>query len=128
MNYVRFCLRLRTLRRAGFRPVVDRVHGRADIRLRRPQAVSSEPDPCLIIALCLHDCGLDSGEEDSRDATEVLGIDTACGTLQSIDVPQYIADAADENLQGDPTDAYVLQIRRHLLYFAGLDEADLWPS
>ena len=58
MNYVRLCLRLRTLRRAGFRPVVDCVHGRADIRLRRPQAVSSAPDLCPITALCLHDCEL----------------------------------------------------------------------
>ena len=128
MNYVRLCLRLRTLRRAGFRPVVDFVHGRADIRLRRPEAVSSASDLCPITALCLYDCGLDFAEEDSRAAAEVLGLDTACSTLQSLDVPQYIADAADEHFQGDPTDAYVRQIRRHLLYFVGLDEADLWPS
>lgn len=128
MNYVRLCLRVRMLRRAGFRPVVDRVRGRADIRLRRPQAVSSAPDLCPITALCLHDYGLDFGEEDFRDAAEVLGLDTACSTLPSVDVPRYVADAADEHLQGNPTDAYVLQIRRHLLYFLGLDEADLWPS
>jgi hypothetical protein len=128
MNYVRLCLRMRTLRRAGFRPVVDPVHGRADIRLRRPRAVSSAPDLCPITALCLHDCGLDFAEEDSRAVAEVLGLDTACSTLQSIDVPQYVADAADEHLQDDPTDAYVWQIWRHLLYFLGFDEADLWPS
>ncbi len=32
------------------------------------------------------------GEEDERDAAEVLGLDAACSTLQSIDLPWYVAD------------------------------------
>ena len=33
MNYVSFCLRLWMLRLAGFRPVCDVTHSRAEIRL-----------------------------------------------------------------------------------------------